>query len=246
MSRAEQMTTAEASPGAPSRHRPDRKLAAGIATGLVVLVAALFVGHPNFALLAAAPFVGWFVWRHAAARLAFVVAGGLLVFASSTDHLTATKAGYFAGVALAVISILRQRELYRDLRAPSTTIRTLAPMVLVLGVLLAVSLLVAHAQHTGLSPWLRDATAYGLVAVVPLFLWDFERNASLRLGQLALVLLVAGGVLTALSLIVQWLGQRTIVSTTVRLHILPGQLLPGALALFLAVLTGSVSRHRVW
>jgi len=246
LARAEQLTTTEASSAAASPPRLDRKLAAGVAAGLMVAVAAIAAGRPSYAVLAAAPFVGWFVWRHAAARLAFVVAGGLLVFASSTDHLTATKAGYFAGVALAVISILRQRELYRDLRAPSTTIRTLAPMVLVLGVLLAVSLLVAHAQHTGLSPWLRDATAYGLVAVVPLFLWDFERNASLRLGQLALVLLVAGGVLTALSLIVQWLGQRGVVSTTVTLHILPGQFLPGALALFLAVRTDSGSRHRVW
>ena len=240
------MTTTQASRAAPSWHRVSRKLAAGIAAGLVVIFAAIAAGRPSYAVLAAAPFVGWFVWRHAAARLAFVVAGGLLVFASSTDHLTATKVGYFAGVALAVVSILRQRELYADLREPSTTIRTLAPMVLVLGLLIALSLAVAHGEHTGLSPWLRDATAYGLVAVVPLFLWDFERNASLRLGRLALVLLVVGGVLTALSLIVQWLGQRGVMSTTIRLHILPGGSLPAALALFLAVRAGSISRHHVW
>jgi O-antigen ligase len=210
------------------------------------VVAAIAVGHPSYVLFAAAPFVGWFVWRHAAVRLAFVVAGGLLVFASNTDHLTVTKVGYFAGVALAAISILRRRELYADLRKPATTIRALAPMLLVLAALIALSLPVAHAEHTTLSAWLRDAAAYGLVAVVPLFLWDFEKNASLRLGQLALVLLVVGGALTALSLIVQWLGQRGIVSTRVTLHILPGQLLPGALALFLAVRTGSAPRHRVW
>jgi len=175
-----------------------------------------------------------------------VVAGGLLVFHGGTDHLTPAKVGYFAAVALAVVSILRQRELYADLRKPSTTIRTLGPMVLALGVLVVLSLAVAHVEHTGLSPWLRDSTAYGLAAVVPLFLWDFERNASRRLGQLAQALLVVGGVLAALSLIIQWLGQRGIVSTTVILHILPGLFLPGALALFLAARTGSISRHRVW
>jgi O-antigen ligase len=246
LSRAEQKATTQTSPTALSRRLLDRKLAAGLAAGLVVLVAAIAAGRSSYAVFAAAPFVAWFVWRHATARLALVVAGGLLVFHGGTDHLTPAKVGYFAAVALAIVSILRQPELYADLRKPSTTIRTLAPMVLALGVLIVLSLAVAHAEHTGLSPWLRDATADGLVAVVPLFLWDFERNASRLLGQLAQVLLVVGGVLSALSLIVQWLGQRGIVSTTVRLHVLPGLFLPGALALFLAARTGSVSRHRVW
>ena len=246
MSRAEQVTTSQTSPAAPSRHLPDRKLAAAIAAGLVVVVAAIATGHSSYAVVAAAPFVGWFVWRQAAARLTFVVAGGLLVFHGGTEHLTATKVGYFAGVALAVVSILRQRRLYADLREPGTTIRTLAPLVLVLVLLVALSFVVAHGEHTGLSPWLRDSTAYGLVALVPLFLWDLERNASLRLGRLTLVLLVMGGVLTALSLILQWLGERGVTSTTVTLHILPGGYLPGALALFLAARAGSVSRHRVW
>lgn len=238
--------TTRTSPEAPSRHLLDRKLAAGIAAGLVVLVAAIAAGRPSYAVFAAAPFVGWFVWRHAAARLTFVVVGGLLVFHGGTDHLTATKVGYFAGVALGLVSILRHRELYADLRERSTTIRTLAPMVLVLVLLVALSFPVAHGEHTGLSAWLRDSTAYGLVALVPLFLWDLERNASLRLGRLTLVLLVVGGVLTALSLILQWLGQRGVMSTTVTLHILPGGYLPAALALFLAVRAGSISRHRVW
>jgi O-antigen ligase len=246
LSRAEETPTTRTSPAAPSRHLPDRKLSAGIAACLVAAVAATAVGKANYAVFAAAPFVAWFVWRHAAARLAFVVAGGLLVFHGGADHLTPAKVGYFAAVALAIVSILRQRELYADLRKPSTTIRMLVPMVVALGVLLVLSLAVAHSEHTGLSPWLRDSTAHGLVAVVPLFLWDFERNASSLLGQLALVLLVVGGVLSALSLIVQWLGQRGIMSTTVSLHILPGLFLPGALALLLAARTGSVSRHRVW
>jgi O-antigen ligase len=246
LSRAEETTTTRTGPAAPSRHLLDRKLSLGIAACLVAVVAPIAAGKPNYAVFAAAPFVAWFVWRHAAARLALVVAGGLLVFHGGTDHLTPAKVGYFAAVALAIVSILRQRELYADLRKPSTTIRTLAPMVLALGVLVVLSLAVARAEHTGLSPWLRDSTVHGLVAVVPLFLWDFERNASRLLGQLARVLLVVGGVLAALSLIVQWLGQRGIVSTTVSLHILPGLFLPGGLALFLAARTGSISRHRVW
>jgi O-antigen ligase len=239
------VTTTEGS-AAPSWRRLDRKLGAGIAVGLVIAAAAIAADRPSYVVLAVAPFVGWFVWRHAEARLVFVVAGGLFVFASNTNHLTATKVGYFAGVALAVISILCSRELYSDLLEPSTTIRVLAPMVLVLGVLLMISFFVAHAEHTAFSPWLRDGTAYGLIAVAPLFLWDFERNARPRLGQLALVLLIVGAVLTGSSLVVQWLGQRGIVSTNVTLHIVPGVSLPGALALFLAVRTGTVRRHHVW
>lgn len=240
------MTTTQTSPAAPSRRLLDRKVAVGLAVSVLVLVAAIAAGKASYALFAAAPFVGWFVWRHAAARLAFVVVGGLLVFHGGTDHLTPAKVGYFAALLLAIISILRQRELYADLRKPATTIRTLAPMVVALGVIVVLSLAVAHAEQTKLSPWLRDAAATGLVAVVPLFLWDVERNASRLLGQLARVLLVVGGAVAGLSLIVQWLGQRHIVSTTVSLHILPGLFLPGALALFLAARTGSTSHHRMW
>ena len=182
----------------------------------------------------------------AALRMAFVVVGGLLVLVSNTNHLTATKVGYFAGVALALLSILRRRELWADLGRRATTIRTLAPLTLALGALIVISLPVAHAEHTGLSPWLRDAATYGLVAAVPLFIWDFERNASPRLGQLAIALLALGGVLSGLSLIVQWLGTRNVTSSRISLHILPGQFLPGALALFLAARAGSASRGRGW
>jgi len=240
------MTSAETRTEAPSHSRLNPKLAAGIGAGLLIVLAAVAAGRPTLAVLAPAPFVGWLVWRQAAARMAFVVVGGLLVLVSNTNHLTATKVAYFAGVALALISILRQRGLYADLRRRATTIRTLAPMTLALGVLIVLSLPIAHAEHTGLSPWLRDAATYGLAAAVPLFLWDFERNASPRLGRLAIVLLAVGGVLSGLSLLVQWLGARGVVSTRVSLHLLPGQLLPGALALYLAARAGSVSRGRGW
>jgi len=238
-------TTTEA-PEAPSHRRFNLKLAAGFAVALLIVVAAIAAGRPTYALLAPAPFVGWFVWREAAARMAFVVVGGLLVLVSSTNHLSAAKVAYFAGVALALISILRHRELWVDLRQRSTTIRTLAPMTLALGALIVLSLPVAHAEHTGLSPWLRDASTYGLVAAVPLFIWDFERNASPRLGRLAVLLLAVGGVLSGLSLIVQWLGSRGVTSATISLHLLPGQFLPGALALLLAARAGTVSRGRGW
>jgi O-antigen ligase len=239
------MTSADTTPGAQSRRRLNFKLAAGIGASLLIVLAAVAAGRPTYVLLALAPFVTWFVWRQAAARMAFVVVGGLLVLVSNTNHLSAPKVAYFAGVALALISILRQRELYADLRRRSTTIRTLAPMTLALGTLILLSLPVAHAEHTALSPWLRDASTYGLVAAVPLFIWDFDRNASPRLGRLAIVLLAVGGVLSGLSLIVQWLGARGVMSR-ISLHLLPGQLLPGALALFLAVRAGSASRGRGW
>jgi O-antigen ligase len=240
------MTSAQTSTEAPPRRRLSFKLAAGVGAGLLIVLAAVAAGRPTYAVLAPAPFVGWFVWRHAAARMAFIVVGGLFVLVSNTNHLTVWKVAYFAGVALALISILRHRELYAELRERSTTIRRLAPMTLALGALIVLSLPVAHAEHTGLSPWLRDAATYGLAAAVPLFIWDFERNASPRLGRLAIVLLAVGGVLSGLSLLVQWLGARGVMSTRVSLHLLPGQLLPGALALFLAVRAGSVSRGRGW
>jgi O-antigen ligase len=240
------MTSAETRTEVPAHGRPSLKLAMGIGAALLIVIAAAAVGRLAYVALAPAPFVAWLVWRHAAARMAFVVLGGLLVFVSNTNHLTATKVAYFAGVALALISILRRRELYAELRERGTTIRNLAPMTLALGALIVLSLPVAHSQHTGLSPWLRDAATYGLVAAVPLFIWDFDHNASPRLGRLASLLLFVGGVLSGLSLLVQWLGQRSIISTRVSLHLLPGQLLPGALALFLAVRAGRVSRARGW
>ena len=240
------MTSAQTSSEAPPRRRFDLKLAAGVGASLLIVLAAIAVGRPTYAVLAPAPFVAWFIWRQAGARMTFVVVGGLLVLVSNTNHLTVWKVAYFAGVALALISILRQRALYADLRQRSTTIRALAPMTLALGVLIVLSLPVAHAEHTALSPGLRDAATYGLAASVPLFIWDFERNASPRLGRLAILLLAVGGVLSGLSLLVQWLGSRGVVSTRVSLHLLPGQLLPGALALLLAARAGSVARGRGW
>lgn len=240
------MTSAETTTEAPPRRRLNFKLAAGVGAGLLIVLAAVAAGRPTYAVLAPAPFVGWFLWRKAAARMAFVVVVGLFVLDSNTNHVSVAKVAYFAGVALALISILRHREVYADLRRRATTIRTLAPVTLVLGALIVLSLPVAHAEHTGLSPWLRDAATYGLVAAVPLFIWDFERNASPRLGRLAIVLLAVGGVLSGLSLIVQWLGSRDVLPTKVSLHLLPGQFLPGALALFLAVRAGSASRGRGW
>jgi O-antigen ligase len=240
------MASAQTSTEAPPRRRLNLRMAAGLGASLLIVLAAVAADRPAYVLLAPAPFVAWLVWRQAAARMAFVVVGGLFVLVSNANHLTATKVVYFAGVALALVSILCRRELYAALRERSTTVRTLAPMTLALGALILISLPVAHAQHTAFSPWLRDAATYGLAAAAPLFIWDFERNASPRLGRLALVLLAVGGVLSGLSLLVQWLGARGVTSTRVSLHVLPGQLLPGALALFLAARAGSAARGRGW
>ena len=117
------MTSAQPSTEVPPHRRLDLKLAAGVGAGLLIVLAAIAAGRPTYALLAPAPFVGWFVWRRAGARMTFVVVGGLLVLVSNTNHLTVWKVAYFAGVALGLISILRQRGLYADLRQPGTTIR---------------------------------------------------------------------------------------------------------------------------
>lgn len=220
-------------------------LVAGIVAGLAILVAALAADRPTYVPLALAPYAGWLVWRHAPARLTLVVVGGLFIFESNTNHLTATKVVFFAAVALAVVSILCQRALYRDLRHAST-IRALLPMTLALAAAVVVSFPVARTQHTGLSPWLRDATAYVLAAAVPLFLWDFDHNARPSLTRLARLLILVCGVLSGISLVVQWLGQRAIISSKILLHILPGVFLPGALALVFAVGSGRARAHRAW
>lgn len=174
-----------------------------------------------------------------------VTVGGLLVFESNTNHLTVAKIAFFAAVAIAVGSILRRRELYRDLRRKST-IRALLPMTVAIAVLVVVSFPVSRAEHTGLSPWLRDATAYMLAAAVPLFLWDFDHNADPTLSRLARLLILVCGALSGISLVVQWLGQRGIISSKILLHVLPGVFLPGALALLLAVGAGRARAGRGW
>ena len=229
-----------------ARHLPpSRPLIVGAAAGIVILIAAVVAGDTRYGVLALAPCACVLVWRHAEARLTVVVVGGLFVFESNTNHLTVTKAAFFAVVALAVASILRQRELYRDLRRAST-IRALLPMTLAIVALIVVSFPISRAEHTGLSPWLRDSTAYLLAAAVPLFLWDFDHNANLALPRLARLLILVCGVLSGLSLVVQWLGQREIISSKIVLHVLPGVFLPGALALLLAVGAGRARTRRGW
>lgn len=226
--------------------RERRRLVVALsAATLIILVVAIAWGRPSYAILTAAPLFAWLVWRSAMGRLAFVVIGGLVTFASAANHLTASKAGYFAGVALVVVAILRRREFWADVRAESA-LRALLPMTLALVVLVTVTFPVARANHTGLSPWLRDAAAYGLAAVIPLLLWDCDRNADRRLTQLAQALVLACGTLSGLSQVVQWLGERGITSSHILLHILPGLFLPGALAIVLAIQAGHPSNHQHW
>jgi len=225
--------------------RPNRAIVAAAVTGVVILVAAIAAGRPSYIALAPAPLVAWLLWQSAMARLAFVVVGGLFVFVSNTNHLTVGKAAFFAGLVLVVASIVREPQLYRDLRTDST-IRALLPVTVALAVLVIVTSPVARSMHTGLSPWLRDAAAYCLAAAVPLLLWDCDRNAGARLTRLARMLLLVCGILSGLALVVQWLGQRAIVSSKTTLHILPSIFLPGALALVLAVHAGRAAKGRGW
>ena len=52
------------------------------------VLGALAADRPSYVLLAPAPFVAWLVWRQAAARMAFVVVGGLLVSQTLTLYVT--------------------------------------------------------------------------------------------------------------------------------------------------------------
>jgi O-antigen ligase len=239
------MSTVQDKLPVPRRRQINRRLGAAVVVGLLIVVVAITSGHASYCVLAAAPIVAWLLWRQPIARLVFIVVGGLLVLLSNTNHLTATKVGYFAGVALALATLLWQREFYADLRRAST-IRALLPMTLAIGGLIVVSLPVAHSEHTALSSWLRDSAAYGLAAAVPLFLWDFDRETSPSLSHVTRLLLLVCGTLSGLSLVVQWLGQRGVIATHISLHILPGLFLPGALALFLAVHSNRAGARSGW
>jgi len=215
------------------------------ALGLLILVGALATGHPEYAILAPAPYVAWLLWHHTAVRLCFVVLGGLFVLSSGVNHVTASKVAYFGGVALAALAILCQPELYRALRG-RTPIRELAPLTLAIGVIILVSLPVAHAEHTQLSSWFRDAAAYGLLAAAPLFIWDAASPSSV-FGRLAPAVLYTAAALSGISLIVEWLARRHTIGTSIDNHVLPGEFLPAAAA-FLLVVEGSAvgRRHAQW
>jgi O-antigen ligase len=215
------------------RQLGSRRVLVCVATGLVLLIGAFAAGRPSYAILALAPLVGWLLWCSAVARLTFVVLGGLLILVSNTNHLTASKAGYFGGLAFALVAIVRQPEIYGDLRR-ATPIRALLPMTLALAAIIVISLPVAHAEHTSASAWLRDAATYGLAAAAPLLIWDSWCQARRALASTACLLLIVCGLLSGLSLVVELLGGRSIISSRITLHLLPGIFLPGALALLLA------------
>ena len=237
---------ADAAPTAPRRRLPTHVKVTG-ALGAVILIGALAAGHPKYAVLAPAPYIAWLLWRHTAARLCFVVLGGLFVLFSGVNHLTISKAGYFAGVALAAVAILRQPELWRALRQ-RTPLRALAPLTPAIAAIILVSFPVAHAEHTQLSSWFRDAAAYGLLATVPLFIWDASRPDSV-FARVAPAVLYTAAILSGLSGILEWLARRRVVGsgTSIDTHILPGEFLPAAAA-FLLIVEGSRPgrRHGRW
>jgi O-antigen ligase len=214
---------------------------------VLILAGVLAAGRPKYAVLAAAPYVAWLLWCHTAARLCFVVLGGVFVLSSGVNHLTVSKAGYFGGVAVAAVAILRQPQLWRAL-SERTPFRALAPLTLAIGVIMLVSLPVAQAEHTHFSPWFRDAAAYGLLAAAPLFIWEAARADSI-FGRLAPPVLYTAAILSGLSGILEWLTRRQVIGTgtSINSHLLPGEFLPAAAA-FLIVVEGSRPgrRHGRW
>ena len=215
------------------------------ALGALILAGALLAGHPKYAVLAVAPYAAWLLWRHTAARLCFLVLGGVFVLSSGVDHLTISKAVYFGGVALAAVAILREPELWRALRE-RTPFRVLTPLTLAIGVITLVSFAAAQAEHTPFSPWFRDAAGYGLLAAAPLFIWDAARVDSV-FGRLAAPVLYTAAILSGLAGILEWLARRHAIGTSIGSHVLPSEFLPAAAA-FLMVVEGSRPgrRHGRW
>jgi hypothetical protein len=111
-------------------------------------------------------------------------------------------------------------------------------------VLVAVSFLVARGNGTSITDWVRDVAAYALFAAVPVFALDGQASAS---RKLLLGMLVVAGLLSALSLPVEWLSRRHILELPFARLVFPSGQLAGMLYLFaMATAVTSARRGVVW
>lgn len=175
-------------------------------------------------------------------RVAFVLFGGMLALQSSKT-LDATKIVYLVGTILclggAMLAVWRARG--------TPAVRHGAPWLAAstaLVILIAMSLLVARANGTPITDWLRDVAAYGLLASVPIFALDAQRSSSRRV---LIGLLVVAGLLGGLSWAVEWLDRRDIVDLPFSRLVFPSGQLPSVLYLFAMATALTVGSQRtVW
>jgi hypothetical protein len=161
------------------------------------------------------------------ARAGFVIFGGMIALQSSQE-IDVWKLAYLVGATLALagtaLAIWRRRD-EPDVRGARSWLVGSAGLV----GLVAVSFLVARANGTALTPWLRDSITYLLVATVPLFALDLGASAS---RETIVRMLLVAGLLGGLSWAVEWLNRRDIIELPLTRLLFPSPQLPAMLYMF--------------
>jgi O-antigen ligase len=174
-------------------------------------------------------------------RLYLLVIAGLLVLQSS-QSLDILKGAYL--ICAAVVFTSGVIAVFRKWSTPIYVI--LRPMLVpsfALIALLALSFPVALTHGTTFSAWLRDGATYGLFALGPIAGADAAETTSRR--ELT-VLLVAVGVVAAVSFAIQWLGARDIVQFPIQHLVYPSGQIGAALLAYGAARATGADRSRLW
>jgi hypothetical protein len=193
--------------------------------GVAVLIGFLVARWPQAALILAAGPAALLTLKSGHLRLLVVTVGGLLVFNSSSG-VTSVKLLYFAVLALCAVAAwrggtqsTRRGERFHDRQALG-----LACSMIVLAVV--VSFPVAILNDHPISLWARDAVPYAFLGVVPILAADAARHVSTRF---LVVTFFTIGTLSAISLVVDFVGQRGLATLPIEQLFFGGLLLPVAL-----------------
>lgn len=177
-------------------------------------------------------------------RLVVLTFGGLLAFQSSVG-VGLLKSTYLVVVFTALLAAMFTVGSLPDRRA----INLMKPMLVttaLFAAVVALSLAVAIVEGTPLADWLRDASPYFLFCSVPIFALDFSSHVSRRY---LISVLIAVGVLAALSGAIDWAGTRRQYFQFAISHLLlPSGLLATALVCFSTsrALTSAGAVRAVW
>ncbi len=157
------------------------------------------------------------------------IAGGLLVFQGSAG-LDLPKIAYMAAtvaiVAAAGLRLVRDRTILAQQAALISWLSVSATFL----AMTAISLVVATRNGTPLTDWLRDATPYAMFAIA-VILWVDGRSLPRRFFG---TILVASGLLAAISFSIEWMGRRNILDLPIDRLILPTGILASSLLAYAA------------
>ena len=190
-------------------HSVNRRLTLGVVPALVVVlsvaVGLAIVSYPSLAVIPIALLAAALLITDGRVRTAFVIFGGLFLL-QRDDAFSSTKLAFLAGMMVAFAgAFLNVRALRRS--APYDAARPLLAAAVALFALGVLSLAFADANAIPKVAWLRDVAPLFLLASVPVFALDAQVSFSRR----ALVgLLVAVGMLMALTFAITWLERRSI------------------------------------